>query len=247
MEPKRGERLCALLGYGALLKEMGQHAEARRVFLKAVRRAKRQGRRRQAAEAHHDLLAIEAERGTIAKAVVHAVQALELYPQQHPYLPALAHELGFLLVRLGHYSTAIPLLELAVPRAARPAVEALEWSTLAWAAAGAGRRQRYEVAEREALRLVGLHDEYGPAVMLHLAEGARSLGQWTRAERYATHAAEAAARRGDATLKAEAEDLFQIIAEHQDAPDDCVPPDAVRIENFTTRLAARLRGWKAQP
>jgi tetratricopeptide (TPR) repeat protein len=242
---RRREALRALLGYGALLKKLGQYAEARKIFAKAARRALRHGRRRQAAEAHHDLLTIEAEVGTLTSAVAHAFRALHLYPRQHAYLPALAHELGYLLVRLGHYSTAIPLLEMATPRAPRPAVAALEWSSLAWAAAGAGRRFRYDEAERRALQLVSLHDEFAPAVMLHLSEGARRLRDWERAERYAFHAAEAARSMDDIVLAEEASDLLKVIEERTSSAPDTIPPEIERIENFTSRLAARLRSWKA--
>ena len=242
---RRREAIRALLGYGALLKKLGQYPEARRMFAKAARRALRHGRRRQAAEAHHDLLTIEAEVGTVPAAVTHATRALHLYPLQHPYLPALAHELGYLLVRLGHYSAAVPLLGMAAPRAARPAVAALEWSTLAWAAAGSGRLHRYEEAERQALQLVSLHEEFAAAVMLHLAEGARQIGDWTRAERYAVHAAEAARFKQEVVLEREASELQTVIARREASLPDSDPPDLARIEYFTHRLEARLRRWKA--
>lgn len=241
---RRREAIRALLGYGALLKKLGQYLEARRMFAKAARRALRHGRRRQAAEAHHDLLTIEAEVGTVPAAVTQAMRALHLYPLQHPYLPALAHELGYLLVRLGHFSAAVPLLGMAAPRAARPAVAALEWSTLAWAAAGSGRSQRYHEAERQALQLVSLHDEFASAVMLHLAEGARQIGNWSRAERYAIHAAEAARNRKEVVLEREALELQAAIAQRRVSPSDSDPPDLPRIEQFTHRLEARLRIWK---
>jgi len=241
----RQEALRALLGYGALLKNLGEYPEARKTLAKAARRALRHGRRRQAAEAHHDLLTIEAEAGTLPAAVAHAFRALNLNPLKHPYLRALAHDLGYLLVRLGHYGTAVPLLEMATPRAARPAVAALQWSTLAWAAAGAGRRFRYDEAERRALHLVSLHDEFAAAVMLHLSEGARRLSDWGRAERYAIHAAEAARTRDDVVLAQEAADLLEAVEGRTSTAPDTVPVGIDRIETFTNRLAARLRSWKA--
>lgn len=65
----RDASVRALLGYGACLKDMGREQEARVFFRRAARRAARFGRRGQAAEAFHDLL---------------AERALELYPLHNP-------------------------------------------------------------------------------------------------------------------------------------------------------------------
>ncbi len=52
----RQEIIRAQLGYGNLMKDLGDYDEARKYFERAAQRAISTGRERQAAEAHHDLL-----------------------------------------------------------------------------------------------------------------------------------------------------------------------------------------------
>lgn len=241
----RGQRIRAMLGYGAVMKDTGRHEEARRWFGKAARSAARSGRDRQAAEAHHDLMTIAAEIGTLVDVEKHARRALTLYPEQHAFLPALPHDLGFAYVRLRHYTVALPLIEVSRPRIGTPSIQALVWSTLAWAAAGAGRFARAREAEGESLQLVGVHDEYAPAVMLHLAEAMRHLGEWSRAEAYAAEALKAARKAQDPALEDEAEALTDQISARIPAPVDLPVPDTERAEQIARWIQAKLRKWKA--
>lgn len=73
----------ALLGYGNLQRDLGQHADARPYFEWAARRAAYTGRDRQAGKAHHDLLTIAAEVGTLAQARRHVTLARPLSYQGH--------------------------------------------------------------------------------------------------------------------------------------------------------------------
>lgn len=241
----RSEMIRALLGYGALQKEMGRHAEARSVFQRAARRAERIGRRRQAAEAHHDLLTIAAEVGSFDEAARHVRNALRLYPTRHPYLPLLAHDWAWLLVRLSHYSAAIPLLELAVIRSPRPSVEAVVWATLARAAAGAGHIARLPVMKTRVLDLLRVHDEFAPAALIHLAEAARMVRDWSKAEVYATAALEAAQRREQPLIQADATILLNQIRLREAASREKPILEPERVEALTRRFTARLQRWRA--
>jgi tetratricopeptide (TPR) repeat protein len=240
----RPEAIRALLGYGTLLKELGRHREARAVFQRAARRAERTGRRRQAAEAYHDLLTIAAETGTFQEAAGHLREALRLYPLRHPALPALAHDWAWLLVRLRHYSAALPLLDLAMTGTPRPAVETVMLATLARAAAGAGQVARFQEVEVRVLRLAGLHDEFAPAAFIHLAEAARAFRDWSKAERYANAAREAAQRREHALVLTDAVVLLARIALREPSPREEPVPEPELVRGLTRRLAARLRKWK---
>ena len=241
----RTEMIRALLGYGGLLKGLGRHAEARVMFQRAASRAERTGRRRQAAEAFHDLLTIAAEVGTFEEALRYVRDALRLYPSRHPYLPSLAHDWAWLMVRLHHYSAAIPLLELAVARSPRPAVEPVVCATLARAAAGAGQGARYRELEGRVLQLVGMHDEFASATYIHLAEAARAVGYWSAAARYASAAIDAAGRRGHSLVEDDARELTRQIALREPAPPEVPLPEPERVEALVRRFTARLRRWKS--
>lgn len=244
-ERDRGETLRALLGYGALLKDLGRHDEARTMFERAARRAARTGRLRQAAEAHHDLLAIAAEVGAFSDAERHVRLAVKLYPVHHPRFPYLVHDFAFVLIRQRFYSIALSLLEDLLRVTWRPSEELLLRRPIAWAAAGSTRVAFHDRAEHEVLQLIGMHDEYACAAYIHLAEGARHLARWERAERYAAAASEAAQRRKDIALEEEARNLLAVIGAREPAPREKQPQSADRTRMLTRWLANRLRRWRA--
>lgn len=234
----RRETLRALLGFGALLQALGSHGEARPFFLRAARRAARTGRRRQAAEAHHDLLLLCAELGCHTEAEEHARRALALYPLAHPRVPYLVHDFAFLLVRQRHHIQALALFEQLTQKMGRPKERALLWGSLAWAAAGAGSRERFQEAEAHALQLVEEGDQdYAPGALLHLAEGARALWEWKLAAAHARAAADLAAARLDTALQREAAELLELIEERR--PAEPLEPVAGAVVEMLSRCMAR--------
>lgn len=241
----RRETLRALLGFGGLLQSLGAHEDARPFYLRAARRAARTGRLRQAAEAHHDLLLLCAELGRYPEAREHARRALLLYPQASPRFPYLVHDFAFLLVRQRHHVQALALFERLTKKLGRPKERALLWGSLAWAAAGAGSRERFHEAEERALQLVAEGDpDYAPGALLHLAEGARIVWEWDRAAAHARAAADLAAARKDAALLREAGELLELIDQRRPAE----PPEPIagaRAEVLARRMARRLRKWRA--
>jgi tetratricopeptide (TPR) repeat protein len=175
-----GESLRALLGFGSLMKDQGRYKEAQRYLGRAARRAERTGRRRQAAEAHHNLLGIAAEIGSFADAEWHVRQAIRLYPVQHPRMPALVHDWAFLLTRHRLFTPALRAAQLAEPQLHRPEAKLICWGTIARAAAGAAKQEIFEEAVRRALPLLALYQEYAGGTLIHLAEGSRYFGRWDR-------------------------------------------------------------------
>jgi tetratricopeptide (TPR) repeat protein len=238
------ENVWALIGYGAMMKKTDRIGEARRYLLRAARGARAAGRRKEAGMAHHDLMniAVELERYTLAE--YHASGALALYPQDHPRIPALGHDFAFALLRQRHYGAALRLLERVVPLIPRAEERALVLSTLAWAAAGAGRLSRFAQAEQHALQLVGIHEDHAPSVFLHLAEGLRAAGEATRAAQYAEAAAEAGARRLDAPLEREARAMCAVLGTGTARPSGEAPA-APRTDSIARDLTARLKRWRA--
>jgi tetratricopeptide (TPR) repeat protein len=241
----RKHGIAALLGYGAVVKAEGRREEAQEWFRKAARGASRTGRARQSAEARHDLMTIAAEIGTFEEIDEHVTAALALYPDKHPYLPALAHDLGYGFVRLHNYAAAVALVEMARDRMRSPSIRALFWSTLAWAQAGAGRTEIARTAEQKALELVAVHDEYAPAVLLHLAEAGRVLRDWPRALRYADEARRAAEKLQDAALAREAAELIAVIDARVPAPAQDDGPDPERAAWLVRRMRDKLQKWRA--
>ena len=241
----RKQSLWALLGYGALMKDLGRHEEAKLYYNRAARAAYSMGLRKAAAEAQHDLMGLAAEMGEFTAAEWHARQALRLYPDSHPRLPALAHDWAFVLVRLHCYTPAIPLLQEAVRRTYTLDLQTLFWGTLARAVAGARQRSAFDEAEAKILHLTELNDEYAPAALIHLAEGERSFGEWEQANHYACRTLEIAQRRRDTLLEKDAAELLAAIADRLEAPIEQPVKDQERTEVLTRRFKAKLQRWKA--
>ena len=239
------EKVWAMLGYAAMMKETGNPAEARRFLHKSARRAKGTGRRKEAGIAHHNLSNLAAEAGKYRLAEMHVNSALSLYPHDYARIPPLAHDFAFSLLRQHHYSAALYLLERVVPLIQRPEERALVLSSLAWAAAGAGRVQRIAEAERLAVELVGIFEDYAAGVFLHLAEGWRACSDWERAARYADAACVAAGRRQEPHLAREAADLREAIRQRKGTAGDTTPPP--RTRGVLRNISNRLRGWKQAP
>lgn len=235
--------LWALLGYGALMRDLGRHDEAREHFESATRRAFSLGLHREAAEAHHDLLLLCADQKAFGAAAWHARLALKLYPLSHRLIPALAHDFSLVLVQQAYFTPALSLLEKTVPVMTNPAEQTIAWSTLAWAAAGCGRLAQFGEAERQALRLVSRHEEFVPTVLEHLAEGAHLSGDLEKARQYATRAAEAAHDRQDATLERDALELIARIDRHSPPLRERETLERQRLTKLAQRFAAMLKKW----
>lgn len=242
----RTETVWALRGYGLMMKETGRIVEARRFLQRATRRAMAFGRRKEAAMAHHDLMNIAVEQERFRLAEMHAAAALSLYPANHPRIPALGHDFAFVLLRQHHHSAALPLLERVVPFIHRLDERSLVMSTLAWAAAGAGRLTRLAEAERATLELVAIFDHFASPALLHLAEGFRAAGDLDRADRFAEEAARAAQAMGGTQLVREAAEMrIHIRGSSTHTPRD-IPP-AARTQAVLRDLVARLKTWKKAP
>lgn len=239
----REQSLWALLGYGSLLYGIGLFAQAQDAYEKAARRALRTGRRREAADAHHDLLILHMDLENYARATAHALEAIELYPRRNARIPHLVHAASALLLRQHQYSEALPLLQRLPPLFPRPEERVLILGTLSHAAAGAGWPDRYHRAAQETLELAERHIEHAAAALVHVAAGARILREWEKAEQYALRAIEVARIRQDAGQERLARTLLSEIEQRKPAPGEA--PASEKIAAFAYRVAARLRAWKA--
>ena len=241
----RDESIRALLGYGSLMQFLGRFEEAQKFYERGAKRARRFQRRSLAAQALHDLMTFSAELGPYRVGLDYAASALDLYPIQAPQIPGLAHDWGFLLVQNRYYTYAVPVLKLAASVVPAPGLQALFWGTLARAAAGAGRAELAEEAKHKAFSRIQLFDEYAPAVLIHLTETTRSLGQWDEARSLAELAVQSSRERKVIEPERIALDLVEQVKNSVTPLREEQPPEPDRIERLNRRMLARLRQWKA--
>lgn len=241
----RHEAIRALIGRGAVFKDLGFHEAARDFYDRASRRAVNTGRRRQAAVARHYIFALEAEGGSFDAGLNAVRETLNLYPIYDRRVPYLAHDYTFLLIRNRYFAPALALLEKLAPAITKPEERVLVQSSIAWAAAAAGRYEPHRVAEKYVLETAKAYPEYAAASYIHLAHAARFLGEWDQAARYSEYAEDIAAKRGEAALREEAAMLrLDIVARTKPGRENPVPcPYAVEVIERT--FSIRLRRWLA--
>jgi hypothetical protein len=236
--------LRALTSGGALMKDMGQYGRARRLYVRAARRAERDGRKRQAAVARHYAFALAAETGHIRIAVRDANAALSNYPLHDERLPALAHDVAFLLVRLNHHATALRLIDGLGDRVDGIWSMGMLYGMTARAAAGAGFGGSYFEASEAAAKIARINDECAASVFLQLAYASRSLRRWEEATENARTALSAARKRADKEIERVAVALLGEIERQELPPPACEPESDTPIAALARRLAARVRRWR---
>jgi tetratricopeptide (TPR) repeat protein len=241
----RHEAIRALLGRGAVYKDLGRYEEAREFYDRASRRALRTGRRRQAAVARHYIFALAAEGGSFGSGLDEVRETLNLYPIYDRRVPYLAHDYAFLLIRNRYFAAALTLLEKLAPAITKPEERLLVQSSVAWAAAAANHHEQHRAAEKYVLETATAYPEYAAAGFIHLAHASRFVGERDEARAYATRAEEIAGRRGDAALALEAAALrLEIAARTPPERENAVPPP-YSVEAVEKMFSVRLRRWLA--
>ncbi len=241
----QAEAVRAIFALATLRKDQGRTDEARGMYEEAVRRARWTKKRRLGAMAQHHLFALIAETGHLEEGLRQAKHAIDLCPVYSDRFPALVHDLSFLLVRCGLYSYALPLLE-RLPATAFALHEQLAVeSTLAMAAAGLGRSDRFRVAEARVRDLLRVTDEHGVKALIHLAQGAARFREWTSARNYATEACILAQKRHDAPGESEARELLRLISCSTRVPTAYESPETDELVSVTRQFGVRLRRWMA--
>jgi tetratricopeptide (TPR) repeat protein len=237
----------AHLGKGAVKKALGDWDAARAHYYTAARAAlSLSGEKWLAAQTQHDLLGLAAERGALDEALVHAQRAIRWYPRHHARFPALAHDVAFVLVRLGLFGRAVPILTAVMRAPIPPADQVIGWSTLAHAAAGTGDAAGYDASTEKTLRLVGLFDLHAASAFANLARGAHLLERWDQAEQYALRGLQLAEARSDAVVREVAASVLTAARARQPAARNYKQEDELtaRILELTTEVAAHLTAWR---
>jgi tetratricopeptide (TPR) repeat protein len=243
-QKNRDMALRALTGAGALAHDRGDYVQARRYYIRAARRAERTSRRRRAAVAWHFAFVVDVETKHYRMAVRDANAALRLYPLHDERIPALAHDVAFLLVHNHHYGTALRLVDGLAERAAGVAIIGALHGITARAAAGAGAEPSYEAAAESALQIARINDECAGAVFVNLAEAARLRGHWEAAEGHAGRALAIARKRADGEVERLAVELLRKIRRREPPPPASEPSADAPIAALARRLAARLKQWR---
>jgi tetratricopeptide (TPR) repeat protein len=236
--------LRALTGAGALMHDRGDYAQARRFYLRAARRALRTSRKRRAAVAFHYAFVVAVETGHFRVAVRDGNSALRNYPLHDERIPALAHDIAFLLIHSHHHGTALRLVDRLGDRVDGVAAMGMLYGIAARAAAGAGNEGSFEAAADAALNIARINDECAGPVFVNLAEAARFRGHWEAAEGHAGRALAVARRRADVEVERLATELLRKIRRREPPPPACEPDSDTPIAALARRLAARLRRWR---
>lgn len=241
----RLEAIRALIGRGAVYKDLGRLDDARDFYDRASRRAFRTGKRRQAAVARHYIFALEAERGSFEAGLDEVRETLNLYPIYDRRVPYLAHDFAFLLIHNQYFYSALPLLEKLSPAIHKPEERMLVQSGLARAAAACGRNEQSRTAAQHVVEAARTYVQYAPASFVHLAHAARSLGEWGEAADHAARAEQIARKVRDTAVEQDAKLLRAEIAARNPPERENPNPCPYRVEMIEKMFAIRLRRWLA--
>jgi tetratricopeptide (TPR) repeat protein len=227
----------AYLNHGIMMTRRGALPAARRSFLKALRRARRQNFREGEAKALHDLSHVEFRGGSFGRADTYASEAIETYGPGHEGLPRLAHDIAYYWLERGHHSHALAVFYETLGRVSaseRPVV----LGSIARAAAGAGDEGGYRWAHAELSRSVpgpGLAEAW-----VDVARAALFLGMREEAREAAALAESVARSRGEGQVRFLAGDILHRIEEEARAATVAeTPSDSADIPGPTADELAR--------
>jgi tetratricopeptide (TPR) repeat protein len=232
------------IGLGVLYVRAGNTPAARAVLSRALRAARKRRMWPVAGSAYHHLFVISSDAGRMEEAYHYARAALEAYGEQHPRLPALAHDLACYWADMGQFGRAVPVLEAAVQLLANAGERVIALGNVVRSSAGAGDRARYEQARAEVMAEMenpGVGTALAEALLV-VAHGDSSLGEWERAEAAALCALDLAQTRGEGRIRMRAEaQLDAIRAARVLAWRTAAQPETAALAVQAEALAMKLR------
>jgi len=201
------------IGLGVLYMRAGNLPAARAVMARALRAARKRRLRGVAGSVHHHLFNLTSDAGRMEEAYQHARSALQAYGPAHPRLSALAHDLGCYWADQGYFSRAEPMIEGAVQLLPDTSERLIALANVVRVSAGAGNRTRYESARSQVMAAAADPAMSGSVaeVLLLVAHGDSSAGEWERAESAATRAHQLSRERGEARIQMRAEAQLEAI------------------------------------
>jgi hypothetical protein len=226
---------------------MERYGDARECWDRAASRALSDKKYRWAAVARHYIFALTAEHGSFEAGLDDVRETLNLYPIYDRRVPYLAHDYAFLLIRNRCYTPALHLLEKLAPAIRKPDERVLLYGAIARVAGAAGRQEAFRTAVEYVVQSADRYPNYAPAGFIHLAHGARAVGEWAAAAKYAAQAEHLAMARRDSSIVRDAVALRAEIAAR--TPPECENTleyglcDVVEI--IDRMFSMRLRRWLA--
>jgi tetratricopeptide (TPR) repeat protein len=228
VQENRSAQASALLSWGNLEFQRGNHFAARRLFGRAWRVAKKYHLREEGGAARHNQMTLALELGKFDEAQEHAVAALRFYGKGYERLPYFAHDVAQLWNWQRFYVLAIPIFtivkDLIVPE------ERLKcMANLGRAAAGVGDASTFFDAWREVTTYDGRRAAPDLAeAYINIGEGALLLGLYARAHEVASRALIIARQRGDEANEEQANSILRRVAVQEERPAPAHPPDSAR-------------------
>jgi tetratricopeptide (TPR) repeat protein len=209
----------ALNSLGNLLSQQGSFVDALSYLTRALAVARKHRIKGRQGAVTHDLFAVAVLTGDNSRAERLAVGAFQLYGQNHPNLPKLAHDVVQLWLRQGRFPLALPVLRALLRFFDAPQDRLRVLASTARAAGACGERQVYERAWIDAWVIVHHPtpeiEAMIPAVLVDLGLGAASLGDWSHATEAFSLALEAAEARGAHEDAANAETGLEMVGRYE--------------------------------
>ena len=226
------------LRLGSLKFNLGVYPPARRYYVRAYRMAIWAGHLSLAGKAHHDLMTICTDLGEIQRGIEHAEAVHRFYPANDPVFPYFVHDFAFLLAQGGYHHEAMTLLSAAL-NYIPPHRQLLIRGTLARTAAALNQRPLYEELTAQVEELASTSQEGAAAAFIRVADGARQLGSWERAEFYAARGLHIAHSRHEGQpqrLSHEVLDRVSMRDQTGNAPVPVKQDVSLLVARFLTRL-----------
>lgn len=239
----------AFAGLGNLYVQRGNFPAARRFHLRSLRAARRHSMRPLHGSALHDLFVIAAQTGAPDEAERLAREAFEMYGPDHPRLVYLALDTAYFWMERGRFAPALTVFQALVHHMQRLEDRLGVLANMVRAAAGAGERRLFEQTWDEVWDRMSRTQrlENAATVMLELAHGAATLGEWERAERAAERAVQVARERAEARTQLTAEAVLDQVRRNRGvrqrgaaAAPEQEPELAARAETFALDLVRTL-------
>lgn len=248
VQGKRGirENIHAHLGFATTLLEIEEYGKALRHIKSAGATAKEKGMKAKAAEAFHEAMYHASMIGELNRAALLARRAIRMYPYHHVRYPALAHDVAVLMIFFGMYTRALSVLQSTIKKITSSADQTVVLSSLARAAAGAGRPSRFMEAVEQINTMAPSFGQAGAVALYNVAEGARLLGLWDMAEDYAVRAEAQARATGAGQIETRARKLLTEVS-HQlpGAPElPATDPRGLILRRLAPALRLRVAKWR---
>jgi tetratricopeptide (TPR) repeat protein len=203
----------AYIALGNMLIARGNLPAAGRMHIKALRAARRKGLQQVQGMALHDLFVIAYEMGREEQAEEYARQAFRAYGPGHASLVGLGHDIAYFWMERGYFPQALAIFQRLEPSVTEPRIRLMLTGNVARAAAGVGDRDLFRKAWTQVSRMIKDPDLQGIVanVLLELALGAASLGEWDRAEQAAQESLDLSIKNGQGKVRFRAEALLDSI------------------------------------